>query len=265
MFTARRFSMPTALRGALLTCCLIGSVPAIAHSNPVRMRHPQGWAHGFVEVTTLDGERIGVGDLLQRVNKNTISSRLVLNFFDGSVDDETTIFTQNRDIQLVTDHHVQHGPSFPTPVDVLIDAAKGMVRVKDESGKEIEAHIDMPSDTYNGLASSILMNLPPDVTESTIAIVIGGAKPRIAHLKSTLTGKRQFTLGGTRREASEWTVHVELGGVAKVVAPIIGKQPADYHVLIAGGEDPVFIREEGALYEGGPIWRVQQVSAVIAE
>jgi hypothetical protein len=60
-------------------------------------------------------------------------------------------------------------------------------------------------------------------------------------------------------------VHVELGGVAKVVAPVIGKEPPDYHVLVVGGDDPVFLREEGPLYAGGPIWRVQQVSAVFAD
>jgi hypothetical protein len=231
----------------------------------VRNLHPQGWAHGFVEVTTLDGKRLGIGDLLQRVNKGTVTSRLVLNFFDGSVDDETTVYTQDRTLHLVTDHHVQHGASFPQPTDVLIDATRGVVRTRDEAGKVSEGHIEMPADTYNGLASSVLMNLPPGTTATTIAIVIGGAKPRIAHLECKSDGNKPFTLGGSRREAVEWIVHVNLGGIAKMVAPLIGKQPPDYHVLISGGEDPVFIREEGPLYEGGPIWRVQQVSAVIPE
>jgi hypothetical protein len=249
--------------------CLVGCSVAVlcgsAWSDPIRMRHPQGWAHGYVEVTTLDGERIGVGDLLQRVNRREISSRLVLNFFDGSVDDETTVFTQEGDLRLVSDHHVQHGPSFPKPTDVLIDAAHSQVRTRDAAGTVSNTHFDMPADTYNGLASTVLTNLASGAQQARIAIVIGGDKPRLAHLKSTLAGQKSFTLGGVKREASEWIVHVELSGVAKVVAPVIGKQPPDYHVLIAGGEDPVFIREEGPLYEGGPIWRVQQVSAVLRE
>ena len=251
------------------TACLFGSSVVLlcgpAWSDPVRMRHPQGWAHGYVDVTTLGGERIAVGDLLQRVNRREISSRLILKFFDGSVDDETTLFTQDGDLRLVSDHHVQHGPSFPNPTDVLIDAAHSRVRNRDASGKVTDVHFDMPADTYNGLASTVLTNLASGAQQATIAIVIGGDKPRLAHLKSTLAGQKTFTLGGVKREASEWIVHVDLGGVAKVVAPVIGKQPPDYHVLIAGGEDPVFIREEGPLYEGGPVWRVQQVSAVIPE
>ena len=40
----------------------------------------------------------------------------------------------------------------------------------------------------------------------------------------------------------------------------IGKQPSDYHIWIQAGVPPVFVREEGPLYEGGPIWRIEQVS-----
>lgn len=214
---------------------------------------------------TLEGKRIAVGDLLQRVSKGVVTSRLVLNFFDGSIDDETTSYTQARIFRLLSDHHIQKGPSFPKPTDVLMDVTHGVVRTTDESGKVSEVHIKMPADTYNGIASTILMNLPPSAPASSIAIVIGGPKPRIAHLNNKMVGKKPFTLGGVQREALEWKVHVDLGGVAQVIAPIIGKEPPDYHVLIAGGDDPVFLREEGPLFEGGPVWRVQQVSAEFPE
>jgi len=260
---------PPGMRVALtLSCALVcalvmSSTQALA--APVKSLRPQGWAHGFVEVSTLEGQRIGIGDLLQRVSKGAVVSRLVLKFFDGSVDDETTIYTQDRVVRLLSDHHVQYGPSFPKPTDVLIDAEHGVVRSREESGKMSESRIKIPADTYNGLASTVLMNMPADATETTIAIVIGGSKPRIAHLKSTIAGKKSFDLGGLKREATEWLVHVELGGVAGVIAPVIGKEPADYHVLIGGGEDPVFLEESGPLFEGGPIWRVQQVSATLSE
>jgi hypothetical protein len=41
---------------------------------------------------------------------------------------------------------------------------------------------------------------------------------------------------------------------------VIGKQPPDYHIWILPGASPAFIREEGPLYEGGPIWRIEQIS-----
>lgn len=63
------------------------------------------------------------------------------------------------------------------------------------------------------------------------------------------------------RKATNFTILVELGGVAGVVAPVIGKQPADYHIWLMGGTPPAFIREEGPpLYEGGPIWRMEAIS-----
>jgi hypothetical protein len=108
----------------------------------------------------------------------------------------------------------------------------------------------------------MLMNLLPTAPESKIAVVIASPSPRIVHLAMSRVGHVPFTLGGVARSAIDYRVHVELGGVAGVVAPIIGKAPADYHVLILGGADPAFIREEGPLYEGGPIWRLQQISAV---
>jgi hypothetical protein len=260
-----KMRMLSCVNSVLLGVCTWAMLAQPARSESVQPRHPQGWAHGFVEILTTDGQRIGIGDLVQRTGKGQVTSRLILNFFDGSVDDETTVYTQQQTLRLLSDHHVQHGPSFPKPTDVLIDVTHGLVRAKDENGKMIATHIEMPGDTYNGMASTILMNLPAGTSESSIAIVIGGSKPKIAHLKSTIAGTKPYTLGGVRREATEWTVHVDLGGVAKVVAPIIGKEPPDYHVLIGGGEDPVFLREDGPLYEGGPIWRVQQLSAIFPQ
>jgi hypothetical protein len=35
-------------------------------------------------------------------------------------------------------------------------------------------------------------------------------------------------------------VHVQLGGVAKLVAPIIGKEPPDYHLLMGAARIPSF-------------------------
>jgi len=233
-----------------------------ALAEQVKVLHPQGSAHGFVEVTTTDGTRIAVGDLLQRAHDNVISSELVIHFFDGSLDDETTIYSQRGVFRFISDHHVQRGPSFPQPVDVTIDARKSLITTVGPAGEVKRIHFEMPPDTYNGLASTLLMNVSPAMPEPTIAVVVAGDTPRIVHLSMKKSGEAPFTLGGTPRTATEYVVHIELGGVAGVVAPIVGKQPLDYHVLILSGSDPAFIREEGQLYQGGPVWRIQQVSAV---
>jgi hypothetical protein len=73
-------------------------------------------------------------------------------------------------------------------------------------------------------------------------------------------GKVPFQIGGSTRQAIDYVLHVELGGLAGVIAPIIGEQPVDYHIWILEGDAPAFIREEGQLYKGGPIWRIEQIS-----
>jgi hypothetical protein len=82
----------------------------------------------------------------------------------------------------------------------------------------------------------------------------------VIHLSIKPTGMQSFRVGTFRRKATDFTIHVELGGVAGVIAPIMGKQPSDYHFWLQDGVPPVFIREEGPLYEGGPIWRLEQIS-----
>jgi hypothetical protein len=55
---------------------------------------------------------------------------------------------------------------------------------------------------------------------------------------------------------------VELGGVAGIVAPILGKQPKDTHVWILEGKAPAFVRMEGQFYEDGPIWKIELTSPI---
>jgi hypothetical protein len=86
------------------------------------------------------------------------------------------------------------------------------------------------------------------------------SKPRLISISVKPAGDVPFSVGGHTRKAVDYVLHVELGGLVGVIAPMIGKQPADYHIWILEGTAPAFIREEGQLYEGGPIWRIEQIS-----
>jgi hypothetical protein len=242
-----------------LALVALGSAPVCA--EVIAVTHPQGAAHGFVEVTTLEGTQIAIGDMMQKLRGDVVTSRLFMKFLDGSIDEETTVYSQHGVLRLISDHHVQRGPSFPTPLDATIDTASGQVTTVDPTGKITHAHIDMPADVYNGLATAILMNISAVKAATKIAVVVASAKPRIVHLSMKNTGDVSFDMGGLPRKATDYLVHVELGGVVGVVAPLVGKEPLDYHVLILGQGDPAFIREEGQLYQGGPVWRIQQISA----
>ncbi len=166
---------------------------------------------------------------------------------------------------MLSDHHLQRGPSFPTPVDATVDPVKGLVTSTDPSGHTSTAQLDMPPDVYNGMLIGALMNRPPSKPEIVISTVVADAKPRIVHLVMKSAGEASFTIGGAPRRATDYVIHVDIGGVAGVVAPLVGMQPLDYHVLILTGDAPAFIREEGPLYVGGPVWRIQQVSAVFSK
>lgn len=55
---------------------------------------------------------------------------------------------------------------------------------------------------------------------------------------------------------------VDIGGVAGLLAPILGKQPPDSHVWVLEGEAPAFVKSEAPLFVGGPMWRMELVSPV---
>jgi len=93
-------------------------------------------------------------------------------------------------------------------------------------------------------------------------MVAATPKPRLVKLVVTPRGEEPFSIGGSRRKAIHYVIKVEIGGVAGVVAPLLGKQPPDIHVWILGGEAPAFVKSEGPLYLGGPIWRIELTSPV---
>jgi hypothetical protein len=240
----------------LATVLITTNLPA----DPVPVRYLQGSEHGFVVVKTLAGTRVATGDMTQVLHGDRVTARLTLRFRDGSIDDDTTVFTQRGVFRLISDHHVQRGPSFPKPINVLIDALSGQITSRTKDGKSTKEHLDLPPDLSNGLPPNLLMNILPSAPETKLAFVAPTAKPRLIHVSIKPVGEVPFTVGGIKRKAIDYVLHVELGGITGVVAPLIGKQPGDSHIWILGGASPAFIREEGALYEGGPVWRIEQIS-----
>jgi hypothetical protein len=229
-------------------------------AEPVPVRYPQGSSHGFLALKTMEGTPIATGDATEIVHGDRVTSRVIFRFRDGSIDDDTTVFVQRRVFRLISDHHIQHGPSFPKPIDVLIDATTGQITSHTEDGRLRQHHLDLSPDVSNGLPPNLLMNVLPSTPESKLSFVAPTEKPRLIHVSIKPVGDVPFTIGGTKRKAVDFSLHVELGGITGVIAPMIGKQPPDYHIWILPGASPAFIREEGPLYEGGPIWRVEQIS-----
>src|SRR5262249_51469876 len=74
---------------------------AAVRGEPVAVRHSEGIVHGFLALRTLDGATIADGDLIQRANGNRVTSRLTFRFRDGSLQEETTVFTQRGAFRLI--------------------------------------------------------------------------------------------------------------------------------------------------------------------
>jgi hypothetical protein len=231
-------------------------------ADPVAVRRTEGTFHGFLVLKTTEGRLLATGDLVQVVHGDRAISRLTFHFRDGSLDDEIARYSQHKVFQLISDHHIQRGPSFPKPLDMFIDARSGQVTSRDKNGKTRQDHLDLEPDICNGLLLTLLLNIDPSTPPIRLSMVAPTSKPRLVHVVIAPDGEDRVSIGGMRHKAANYRIKVELGGIAGVVAPVIGKQPSDVHFWILGGDAPAFLREEGQFYEGGPIWRVDLVAPV---
>jgi hypothetical protein len=224
------------------------------------VRHPEGLVHGFLVLRAANGAPIADGDLIQNVRGDTVTSRLVFHFKDGSLHDETAVFTQNQQFRLLRDHLVQSGPAFPTPLDMVIDVAARRVTVRygaDDAKKTDVDTLDAPGALANGLIPVLLKNITAKDAVREFSYVAATPTPRLVKLTLSTAGEDRFTTGRTTRQATHSLVHVDLGGLTGFVARLFGKQPADSHVWILQGEAPAFIRSDLSFYPGGPIWRIE--------
>jgi hypothetical protein len=134
--------------------------------------------------------------------------------------------------------------------------------LNDGKQKEVSERMELPPDVANGIVPTLLKNIQPTASRTTVSMVAATPKPRLVKLAIIPQGEEPFSVGGFSRKAMHYVLKVEIGGAAGIVAPLVGKQPPDVHIWILGAEAPVFLKEEGPLYEGGPIWRIEQVSPV---
>jgi hypothetical protein len=241
---------------------MIGSVTV--RGEPVPVRYAEGTVHGFLVLRTTEGNGIADGDLVQVARGDRVTTRLVFHFRDGSVNEETAVFSQRQQFRLLSDHLVQKGPSFPQPLEMSIDAASGSVTVRysDDHGqqKTESEHMDLPPDLANGIIPTLLKNVRASAPPKQLSFVAATPKPRLVKLAVSVAGQDRFSTWRMARSATHYVLKVEIGGLSGVLAPLVGKQPADSHVWILGGEAPAFVKSEQPLYLGGPLWRIELAS-----
>jgi hypothetical protein len=251
---------------AALICLAALATGALRAAPQVAVAHTEGIVHGFLLVRSADGEPIADGDLSQIAHGDRVTVRMILRFKDGSLQDETTVYSQRGRFVLLSDHLIQHGPQFKHPMEVTIDRASGKVTVNytddDGKGKTASQKMQLPLDLANGMVPTFLQQVQPNLGKFTAAMVVATPKPRLVKLVITPQGEDSFAVGATSHKAERYDMHIDIGGAAGVMAPLAGKQPADTHVWICQDDAPIFVKLEGPTFAGGPIWQIELASPV---
>ena len=252
-------------QGFVGACILSLVMVAVASGQEVKVRMRDGSARGFLVLRSETGAILASGEFSQIPQGDRIKARLVFHFKDGSLNEETTVYSQKSTFRLISDRLVQRGRTFPEPCEMTIDARSQTVSMRALSNPGQEAkteHMDIPPDLSNGLLFNLIKNLQSNAPEVKVSYLAATSKPRMVKLAITMEKEGQFTVAARRIKAAEWDVKADLGGLTGIVAPMIGKQPPDTHVWIAENGVPEIVRVDTALYVGGPVWSIQLASPV---
>ena len=238
--------------------------PGPVGGAPISVRFVEGATRGFLMLHSVNGVLSAQGDLFQSVQGGEVKSRMVFRFKDGSLFDETVVFTQQRVFTMQTYHLVQRGPTFGENSEISLTRSSGKYRVKIQPStgaeeKVLEGILDLPPDVYNGMVLMVTRNLPKGAKE-TIHTVAFTPTPRLIQLEMTLAGEQKVLVGELAKTATHYVLKPRLGIWLKFFATLLGRVPGDYHAWFLMDEVPAFVRFEGPLQTTGPIWRIELTS-----
>jgi hypothetical protein len=148
------------------------------------------------------------------------------------------------------------------PMTMTVDGKTGVAvvtAIKDGEEKTYEERLEVPDDLANGLLGVLVKNISATAPKTTLAMVVATPKPRLVKLVITPVGKERFAIGRRRRPVVHFKIEIELGGLAGVIAPLIGKEPPDAHLWLLQSEVPTFLMSEAPLALGTPPLRMQLV------
>ncbi len=246
--------------------CLV-SACEIVRAGVVEVRYPEGISEGFVTLTSLDGKKLGDGEVSQiAAGADRIVSRLSIKLKDGSLHDETVVFSQKRRFKLLSYKLLQRGASFPEALDVSLDTGTGAYTLRrtppDGAQTTDTGRLDLPPDTYNGMTVTLLKNLDPNASV-TVHMVNFLPKPKVYAVELKPVEKESLRAGGVSRDAIHYTLSPQLGWFLQTLGSFLGKLPPDYHFWLVKGKVPAFVRFEGPLYTNGPLWRIEQANPTL--
>lgn len=256
------------LRNSVTICLLLLILPTLLWTHPdeaapVPVRFVEGAVHGFLTLSEMNGNVIAAADLRQVSTAKGIEARTIFHFKDGSLSDETVVYTEQNVFSMQSYHAMQRGPAFAEDRDVYLERS-GKYRVKNKDHKEdkeqiIDGMLDLPPDVYNGMIFTIAKNLP-EAERKTVHIVAFTPEPRIIGIDITPAGEEKVSVSGSGRSATHFVMHPQLGRWLQFFAKLTGQTPPDEHVWILSDSVPAFVKFEGPLYVRGPVWRIELTS-----
>lgn len=249
------------IRTILLSCILLFIAQCLL-AMQVTVRYQEGVSHGYLALREPNGRLLADGENSQVASGHIVHSRLTFHFKDGSLYDDTTVFSDRGAFRLISDHSIEKGPSFKTQIETYIDARTGEVTAKyldKKKTKLIHRKMKLPPDLANGLLYIIVKNIAPSPAAS-VSYLAFSPQPRIVKLAFSRQGEQKFVTDATSHEAIHYVMKVQIGGVTGVVASILKKVPPDTQFWLLDGSPPTFAGSEGPLYGSGPVWRVDLVS-----
>lgn len=245
-----------------VTLLFVLSCAGVLWADEVRVHYTEGLARGFLALLTEDGTRIADGEDSQVLRGGVVTNHLTFRFYDGSIYEDETKFTQRGTYKLLSNHVIQKGPTFSTQIETWLDTSTGQIKVnsiKNGKSETVEQTLDMPSDLANGIVFTIVKSMlsSPQATVSYLAFT---PKPKLVKLVVTREGKETMRTDRSPHGATRFLMKVDIGGISGAVATVVGKKPADTHIWVIGGTAPTFAGSEGPLYGDGPVWRIELVS-----
>jgi hypothetical protein len=246
----------------ILLSCVALLVAAAAFATQISVHYQEGVTHGYLMLRDPGGRLLADGENSQIASGSTLRSRLTFRFKDGSLYDDTTVYTERGVFRLVSDHAIQKGPSFKSQQETYIDTSTGAVSVKyldKGKWKFIRRKMKLPPDVSNGLLYIIVKNIAPSPA-ATVSYLAFTPQPRLVRLAFIRSGESRFLTDSVSHKAIHYVMKVEIGGVTGVVASILKKVPPDTQFWLLDGTPPAFAGSEGPLYGDGPVWRVDLVS-----
>jgi hypothetical protein len=244
------------VRALLCAVLILLTTSSSVAGAPVEVRFAESTTHGFLVLRNERGNTLAHGELVQAPRGTRVENRMTFRFKDGSFWEETLSFTQYKVFRLMAYRLVQRGPAFPETTDVSFDRDTGRYRAKIGDDDATEGHVELPEDLVNGMASTLMKNLPAGTTATGHNIVFT-PKPQILETELRPEGEDRYFVGDAASTATRYLLKMEPRGVAKVVAPILGKEPPEVRFWISNGTARTFVKSEGPVFLKGPSWRIE--------